>query len=187
MVCGKRLDKPVLRAQSQIREKLWQQIWNLIKDKRLLIMRTPKVILGFVFAVVLLSGLAFLAFALFSSRYLRFMHKDNTYYSAIAHACDSILLEHPVTSNDVVRFSSHIVVPFRMRISGNDSSLPNIIRQLHPDFVLIGSNYISLTIPPERMGGFGVSWKQDEMRSNYWILESDGDGLVKTLYEEYKQ
>jgi hypothetical protein len=149
-------------------------------------MRIPKVILGFVLAVVLFSGLAFLAFTLFSSRYLRFMGKDKTYYSDVAHACDLILHQHPVRSNDTVTLYEHMTLPYTIKLSGCDTSLPKIIKALHPDSILVSTNRVFIDIPPERMGGFGVIWEQDETRSNYWTLKSNGDGLVKTVYEELK-
>ncbi len=110
------------------------------------------------------------------------MHRSTGYYSQIAHACDSVYQQHPVSSNNIVRFTRLIVVPFRIRLSGNDPSLPRAIKQLNPDWVMVGTNFVSLGIPPERMGGFGVIWKQ--LGQKQWALQADGDGVLTTVYQE---
>lgn len=112
------------------------------------------------------------------------MSKDNTYYSEVARACDSILNQHPVSSNDIVKLHGQMMLPYTIRLSGRDASLPKIIKALHPDSILVSTNRVFIDISPERAGGFGVLWEQDEMRSNYWILKSSGDGMVKTVYGE---
>jgi len=147
-------------------------------------MRTFKIISGLVFGVILLCGLAFLLVPGFHSRYLRFMGKDAAYYTEVAHACDSIMVQHPPSSTDSVTLYAHMVLPYTLKLSGSDPSLPKIIRALHADHILVSTNRVFIDIPPERMGGFGVIWERDEMRTNYWTLQSNGDGLVKTVYEE---
>ena len=71
-----------------------------------------------------------------------------------------------------------------MKIPGSDRNIPNIIRRLHPDYILVGTNHVSVFIPPEKMGGFGVIWMQDELQTNRWILQTDGDGVLKAIYTE---
>ena len=147
-------------------------------------MRSPKIITGLVVGAVLVCGVVFLAFTLFSSRYLRFMGKDVAYFTEVAHACDSIMVQHPPSSTDFVTLYAHMVLPYTLKLSGSDPSLPKIIRALHADHILVSTNRVFIDIPPERMGGFGVIWERDEMRTNHWTLQSNGDGLVKTVYEE---
>ena len=147
-------------------------------------MRSPKIITGLVVGAVLVCGVVFLAFTLFSSRYLRFMGKDVAYFTEVAHACDSIMAQHPPSSTDSVTLYGHMVLPYTLKLSGSDPSLPKIIRALHADHILVSTNRVFIDIPPERMGGFGVIWERDEMRTNHWTLQSNGDGLVKTVYEE---
>jgi len=148
------------------------------------IVRAPKIIIGFVVGAVLLLGTVFLAVPLFSSRYLQFMGKDTAYYTDIAHACDLVLQQHPVSSNDTVTLYSHMSLPYTKKLSGEEASLPKIIRALHPDEILVSSNRVWIEIPPERMGGFVITWEPGDMHTNYWALQSNGDGLVKTVYEE---
>ena len=147
-------------------------------------MRAPRIILAIAAGVILLFCVALLALNVLPSPYLRFMHKDIHYYSEIARACDMVLKQYPVSSNDSVQLSRDMGLPYTKRVSGRDATLPKTIRALHPDYVLVSSNRIYVWIPPERMGGFGVIWEQDDLRTNYWTLRSNGDGLEKIVYEE---
>lgn len=150
-------------------------------------MRVSKVIGGVVMGVIFLWVLLFSVFSPFSSPYLRFMSKDRAYFSQLAHACDSILQQQPVSSKDTVTLYPGMVLSNTMKLSGHESSLPKIISRLHPDMILVSTNSVFIEIPPERMGGFGISWEKDDMRSNYWTLESNGDGQMKKVYEERRQ
>ena len=115
------------------------------------------------------------------SPYLRFMGRSTQYYSEIAAACDFVLRQYPVSSND-----SPVLIQGALPISGSDVKLPEVIRSLHPDFLLVSSNSVYIWILPERMGGFGVIWEHDKMRPNHWTLQSNGDGLQKIVYEAAK-
>ena len=121
------------------------------------------------------------------SPYLRFTHRDANYYSEFSRACDSVLRSHPVTSNDFVRLTSHITLPSRLKLSGHDTSLPKIIARLDPTDLLVGSNSVSITVPPERMGGFWVMWSSDEKNTNQWKLEVGAEGIHNIVYRETKQ
>ena len=96
-------------------------------------------------------------------RYRRFVGRDRSYYERIALACDSVFLRFPVTSNDVVRLTSRIAMSYRRKVSGNDPALPDVIKELRPNWVMVGTNFVSISVPPERQGGFGVLWIQDEL------------------------
>lgn len=144
-------------------------------------MRVTKIIVCLaVFAILILF-----ASALFSSRYLRFMRKDSAYYSQVAHACDEIMQQHPVLGfNNSVTVTSNIVLVDTLRLSGRDPSLPQIIRALHPDRIVISANRVFIDIPPERGRGFGLIWEHGDLATNNWVLQTAGDGLVKTVYSE---
>jgi len=77
-----------------------------------------------------------------------------------------------------------MTLSYTIKLSGREPSLPKIIKALHPDMVLVSTNRVFIEIPPERMGGFGINWEPDDTRSNYWTLESNGDGLVTSVYAE---
>jgi hypothetical protein len=147
-------------------------------------MRTSRLSLGLALAVIVVVCITVASFVIRPSPYLRFMHRDIRYYSEVAHACDAIMAQHPASSTDSVALSGHMVLPYTLKVSGSDPSLPEIIRALHADHILVSTNRVFIDIPPERMGGFGVIWERDEMRTNHWTLQSNGDGLVKTVYEE---
>ncbi|MDB6020809.1 MAG: hypothetical protein JWQ04_666 [Pedosphaera sp.] len=146
------------------------------------------IILFSVIAAVVIVSFAFLKFPFLfmPSPYLRFMDKDITYYTEVAHACDLLVRQHPVSSTNSVELYKGMVLPFTLRLSGQDASLPKIIKALHPQEILVSSNRLVITIPPERMGGFDVFWKQDDLQTNQWILESNVEGLGKIVYQETK-
>jgi len=147
-------------------------------------MRTLRTIYGLAVGAILLFGLAFLLFPRFHSRYLRFMAKNPAYYSEVAHACDLVMQQHPVSSNDTVALYRDMTLTYTTKLSGQEVSLPKIIRALHPDMILVSTNRVWIVIP--EMGGFGLTWEQDESRNGYWTLQSHAEGLTKTVYEERK-
>jgi hypothetical protein len=147
-------------------------------------MSTRRIILA-LGAIVLFCVLA-AGFFFLSSPYLRFRYKSTSYYSEVAHACDSVLQQHPVSSKDTATFNSGMVLPYTLSISLGDVSLPKIISALHPDMILVSTNGVWIEIPPGRTGGFAVTWGPDNLRTNHWALQAGGDGLVKTVYEESK-
>lgn len=151
-------------------------------------MRVIKVIVICIAAAISLYVFYYIiAFALFIFRpspYLRFMGKDAAYYTDVAHACDVVLKGHPVISSNAVAHYQGVALPYTLKLSGDDISLPAIIRALHPDTILVSSNLVWIEIPPERRGGFILTWEPDYMRTNFWALQSNGDGSVKTVYEE---
>ena len=145
-------------------------------------MRAPRIILAVVIGAILLFGFGILRFAL-TSPYLRFMGKDASYFAEVAHGCDLVLRQHPVSSNDTAVVYGESL-PYRAKLSGHEPSLPKIIRALHPDMIVVSTNRVAIEIPPNHMGGFVVTWEPDDMRTNLWVLQSNGDGLIKTVYEE---
>jgi hypothetical protein len=148
-------------------------------------MRKIKIIIGTVVGVGLFCGLTVLIFTtLFASPYLKFMGKGSTYYLQVAHACGSIIAQHPVNATDSVTLYSHMVLPCTIKLSGSDASLPKIVRVLHADMILVSTNRVLIEVPPEKMGGFVITWEPDDIRGNYWVLQSNRDGLVNTVYEE---
>jgi hypothetical protein len=142
----------------------------------------------FLCVIVLILGAGFWRFLSFvpQFQYFRFIHRSPAYYGEFAHACDNVLREHPVHSNDVVTLLRHYRIPFRRQIPGNDKSLPGIIRRLRPEWVMVGSNFLSVSIPPDRMGGFGIIWHPSFIQPNQWDLEIGGEGPSTKVYYEYR-
>src|ERR1041385_576656 len=87
--------------------------------------------LGITFILVgTVVGLLFLLLILFPSHYIRLQHKSHEYYVELAAGCDSILVSHPLGTNEV------IWIPI------TDPSLPKVVRDLHP---------LKLQVNPQRV------------------------------------
>src|SRR6266849_492021 len=82
---------------------------RILMVRRLHGMRVARILL--VFFVLSFLVLCFLWSV--RSPYIRFMGKDQQYYSDLAHACDRVLAQHPLGTNAVIR------------ISGGDASVPS--------------------------------------------------------------
>ncbi len=129
-------------------------------------MRVIRVIAVFALFLICLGGVFFLGPRL--TQYSRFQHQGDEYYSELARACDAIIAEHLVGTN---RF---------IELTVTDSSLPKIIRDLHP---------LKIVVQPQRIwilhGGsieFGIAWEQDESRTNAWTLSTACESDVRVLY-----
>lgn len=142
--------------------------------------RFPRVI---VVAATVLGGVFLLLFALQSS-YLRFVEKDTAYYRQFADGCDLLLQKHPIGTNDWVMRHGYRSPENSIQLSGNDASLPKIIRALHPENIVISSNRVFVGVGVGR-GGFGIVWEQDS-GTNGWSLQTFAEGLVKTHYKTTK-
>jgi len=70
-------------------------------------MRTRRILLAL--GVIVIFCIVAVVLFIGSSPYLRFMHKGIGYYSEVAHACDSVLQQHQVSSNDTVSLNSGMV------------------------------------------------------------------------------
>ncbi|PWU15172.1 MAG: hypothetical protein C5B50_15815 [Verrucomicrobia bacterium] len=129
-------------------------------------MRVSRVITFLVLLMVCLVGLFFLGPSL--TEYSRFRGKSTAYYSALTQAFDKVLIEHPVGTNRFVE------------LSVTDPSLPKVIRDLQP---------LKIKLQPQRCwilhGGsieFGISWEQDESRTNVWTLSTACESDVRIVY-----
>ena len=94
-------------------------------------MRVPRSI---VVAAILLGGV-FLLFYSLQSPYLRFVGKDAAYYRQFAAACDSLLQQHPVGTNDWIYRNGDQSPENSIELSGRDPSVPKIIRAVDPKII----------------------------------------------------
>jgi hypothetical protein len=122
----------------------------------------------------------FLAFFVFQSPYLRFVGKDNMYYSQFAEACDQVLQQHPVGTNDWVYHEGTRSPQNALRISPHDPSLPKAIRNVSPDDIIVSSNRVWIGVGVGR-GAFGIVWEQDE-GLNTWSLRTYAESMMKVHY-----
>jgi hypothetical protein len=125
------------------------------------------------------------------SRYRRLNRRELDYYSRLAHACDSVLRQHPhfTRHSEPVRagelplvwIDADNVVWNQIQLSPHDSSLPDIVQELHADEISLAPNRVFI--------GFGVGraawsflWEQDERQTNNWTLYSNAEGYKRILF-----
>jgi len=120
----------------------------------------------------------------FQSSYVRFVGKDATYYREFAAACDSLLQQHPLGTNDWVYRNGFRSPENSIQISRDDPSLPKMIRALGPEKVVLSPNRVFIGVGVGR-GGFGIIWAQDK-GPNGWTLRTCAENLETTHYETSK-
>jgi hypothetical protein len=138
---------------------------------------------GILIAAVVVGGVILLLYSLQSS-YLRFVGKDSAYYREFADACDLLLQQHPVGTNDWVYRHGLRSPENSVQIRVTDPSLPRIIRALGPEEVVLSSNRVFILVGVGR-GAFGITWAQDS-GPNGWSLRTCAENLEKTHYETTK-
>jgi hypothetical protein len=106
--------------------------------------------------------------------YWSFLGKSKRYYTRFARACDSLLVAHPMGTNEFIS------------IPVTDPSVSAIIRDLKPNRILLQSNQVWMMIGSTH-AGFAVTWEpQPEGQSKVWAINSIAEGLVRTPYVEYR-
>jgi hypothetical protein len=124
------------------------------------------------------------------SPYRRFNNRDAAYYSRLTHACDSVLKQH----NNFTRHTEAGHSPFlwmdanqvvweQAKLAPSDPSVPDAIRTLKPDEILLAPGHVFMGFGVGRVG-WAIIWEQDQTQTNQWILKSNGDGLEKIVYRE---
>jgi hypothetical protein len=121
--------------------------------------------------ILLLIGIMFAApvtFAtvltlLFESEHLRFIRQDPAYYVRFSQACGLLLQQHSIGTNQ------------SLEIALTHSSVPRVIRDLHPSDIKVWPRGLEMRIHlGDRANFYGVSWFHDEEASNVWRLEAGG-------------
>ena len=113
---------------------------------------------------ILAGGFLLMLMLPFRSSYLRFMNKSHEYYSELARACESVLLAHPLGTNEFIR------------IQARDSSVPRIIQNLHPERVTVSPNRVHILVGVGR-GGFGIAWEPQDAR--HWRITTYAESLER--------
>jgi hypothetical protein len=102
-------------------------------------MRVPKAI------KVLLAGVLVLFLLLvctqLTSKYVRFEHQSPKYRADFAAACDSILAHYPLGTNGY------------LEIPTNDTFLPKIVSELHPEKIKISTNQVWVLVDGSHTDG----------------------------------
>jgi len=135
--------------------------------------------------VAFLFGGALLMLVVFPSPYLRFTQRDSSYYRQFASACDLLLRQHPIGTNDWVYRKGVRSEENSIRIQRQDPSLPHVIRALDPDDIILSPNRVWIGVGVGR-GAFGIVWIQDTAGTNGWTLRTYAESLQKILYQTTK-
>ena len=151
------------------------------------------------FKIAILVGLAFITLiGLFffgplgpASPYRRFHRRERDYYLQLAGACDGILRQHPTFTRHTdaskeFRYTwidGNDVIWDQIRVTPDDPSLPNTVRALRPDEVLVAPKRVFIGFGVGRLA-WAIIWEQDDTQTNRWTLYSNAEGLVRTVYEE---
>jgi hypothetical protein len=98
--------------------------------------------------------------------YLHFISKDSAYYVQVANACDQVRIAQVLRG----KFG---------KISPDEITLPDILKEIHPAYLILETNQILLVVGAGR-GGYGISWETDGGTS--WELATYAEGLKKTFY-----
>jgi hypothetical protein len=105
--------------------------------------------------------------------YWRFLTRDREYYMRVAEACDKLRMEH---ARDL---------PVKMS-GGKLDSLPIVLHNLDPSFVIVDTNCVSLLIG----GGFDayhILWVPDEPDGAFWQLKAFREGSrSRTVFSQVK-
>src|SRR3954469_17420072 len=142
-------------------------------------MRTARIVV----LAALVFGVAFWALFGRQAAYRHFSRMDSGYYRQLADACDSLLQQHPVGTNDWVSPTGHGSPENAIQISGSDPALPKLIRDLNPDKITVHPNRVFIGVPN---GGFAIIWGQSDKGTNWWHLRVYAGDEKKTLYETTK-
>lgn len=94
-----------------------------------------------------------------SPTYLSFTARSSTYYANIAGACDTLLLKTAGLANG------------ERKIPGNSNELPEILRELRPQYVVVSTNGVFLLIGVGR-GGYGIIWTRSDTPDSTWQLKT---------------
>jgi hypothetical protein len=153
-------------------------------------LRAPRLILGFVAIAIGIALLSVWVILTPSTQYRRFLRRDARYYSDLGDACDALLRQHPTfqkhsgatgPKSNLLWMDRNDVVWVQARLSGKETSFPAPIRALHPDEVLLAPGRAFIGFGVGRTG-WAIIWEQDQSQTNKWTLQSNADGLVKTVY-----
>ncbi|EEF59022.1 hypothetical protein [Pedosphaera parvula] len=109
---------------------------------------------------------------LFDSKYSRFKSQNPKYHADFAAACDSILANHPLGTNKY------------MELSVTDTSLAEIIRNLHPERIKVSTNWVWIWVDSSHTDGLSITWEpRDESQTNIWnLIIGYGEGKNKVVY-----
>ena len=101
---------------------------------------------------------------------IRFTEKSQRYYRKLADACDKILVEHPLGTNQFIS------------VSVTDPTLPKIITDLKPVIIRVEPECLWMMLISDSRAGFAVGWGPQQSDTNVWEMWSGGENVFTTDY-----
>jgi hypothetical protein len=118
---------------------------------------------------VLIALTVFLVSCGESPSYRSFMGRSQTYYVEIADACDQLAAK------------SSVDVQHGQKMKGDEPSLPQILRDLRPKHLVVGTNGVGIRIGAGR-GSYTISWAPNNYTPTRWELVTDAEGTTRILF-----
>lgn len=107
---------------------------------------------------------------LLNRQYFGLQHKSARWYADFTAACDSVLAEHPLGTNEA------IWIPI------TDTSVPKRIRDLDPIKLQVNPQRVWMLLGSDSHAGFGLEWHPKWNDTNVWVLDTVAEGLETDLY-----
>jgi hypothetical protein len=133
-------------------------------------LRASRIILATGLVAVFIIGLVWFVPTLVNPQYFGLRHKSAKYYADFTAACDSILTEHPLGTNEAVK------------IALTDPPLPKIITDLHPIRIQVRPQCVWLLLGSDSHAGFGLAWEPQYGQTNIWVLHTIAESLDTVIY-----
>lgn len=133
-------------------------------------MRMPRSSLVIGLGALCLAGFVWFLPWLLNPQYFGLRHKSARYYADLTAACDSIMANHPLGTNEVVK------------IPVTDSTLPKIIKDLSPIKVEVRPQCVWMLLVSDSHAGFGLAWEPQYGHTNLWVLHTIAESEETVIY-----
>ncbi len=133
-------------------------------------MRALRTIAFIGLALALLIGFLWLLPTLLNPQYFGLQRKSAKWYAEFTAACDSVLAQHPLGTNETIT------------LSVTDPSLPKIITALHPIMIHVGHDRFWMLLGSYSHAGFGLTWDPQWDNTNVWVLHTTAESVDTVLY-----
>jgi len=135
-------------------------------------MRVTRIMLVIGLVVAFIVGFVCFVPMLLNPQYFGLRHKSAKYYADYTTACDSLMVEHPLGTNEVIELSI------------TDPSLPKIITDLHPFRIQVRPYGVWILLGSTSHSGFGLTWewKPKYGQTNIWVLHTTAESLDTVIY-----
>jgi hypothetical protein len=128
--------------------------------------------------ILIVTVLVFVAFIgifcslpnLLNRRYFGLRHKNAKWYANFTEACDSVLAEHPLGTNEAIW------------IPVTDASVPKIIKDLHPIKLQVNPQRVWMLLGSDSHAGFGLEWHPKWNDPNVWVLDTVAESMETDIY-----